>query len=115
MLHRHLDLDPRAGSEVRRPQMGERQRLLEERRPAAAGRVTDLPAVIMDGCARAPRDGGELGRQAMRRKETLEGIPLDLEAHETPGRALLPLDTQRPAAVERALGGAHRPAQVDLE
>ena len=84
VLDRDLDLHPGAGGEVRLFEVRQRQGLLEERRPAAGGRVADLRSLAVDRDARPPGDVADLRRQVVGGEEPLEGGPLDLEPHESP-------------------------------
>ena len=108
--------DRRARLEVRRPEVRQRQGLLEQRRPAAARGVADLLAVAVDRRAGAPRHVRELRRQAVRGVQRARTTPSRPRARRSP----TPAPRARSAAsarapVERPLVGAHRPAEVDLE
>jgi len=66
-----------AGGKVGRPEMGEGEVLLEERRPASAGRVADLPATDVDGRARPPRCRRDLRRKSDVGVQLLERVPVE--------------------------------------
>src|SRR5690606_12830664 len=104
-----------AGLVVRSADVRQRDRLLEERGPAPARGVADLPAEAVHGPALAPRHGRHPGREPVLGEEPLHGFPVHLEPHEAPAGPGLAFRLQRPPAVERALVRTHRPAQAQLE
>src|SRR5687768_807147 len=84
MLHRHLDLDFGARRGMRGTDVPEREILLQQRRPGAARRVTDLRAASINRMARAPGDVRHVRREPAVAMETLEAHPVDLQADERP-------------------------------
>src|SRR2546430_2725428 len=114
VLHGALQAHRGAGCLVRPAQVRQRERLLENGRPAPARGVAHLRAVAIDGGAGAPRDVRDLRRQALGAEQALEGFPVHLESDEAPRGTVLPLRGERPVPVEGRLRSAHRPAQVDL-
>src|SRR5215210_4919849 len=78
----HLELG--AGREIGRAQMRERDVFLEQRRPAAARRVAGLVRAGVDRHAHAPGLRRQARRQPDLGVETLERVPVDLDADEAP-------------------------------
>src|SRR5690349_22302968 len=99
---------------MRRPQVGERERLLEQRRPAAAGGITDLASGTVHRDTGAPGHRRQLRRKADGGKERLERAPVDRDTHETPFGTALAFRSQCAAAIEGTLLPAHRPLQSEL-
>ena len=63
MLDRYLELHVRARLKMGRHDVGEREILLEQGRPATAGRVADLLSILVYRRARSPSDRRQLGRE----------------------------------------------------
>src|SRR5690349_18403736 len=110
MLDGHLHLERRADGEPRRAQMSERDVLLQQRRPAAGGRVADLLAAVVDRHAHAPGLLRQARGEPELAMETLERIPVHFDADETPLRIARRLGGQRFAPDEALLLQVHRPA-----
>src|ERR1043166_6006532 len=99
---------------MRRGEMRQRQRFLEQWRPTSARRVADLSAAGIDRSARPPRPPRQRRREATLGEGALQGVPLDFESDETPAPAARLLRAQGLAAVEWTFVVAHRPAKVQL-
>src|SRR6185503_14745408 len=109
VLDRDLHLERRPGRRPARLQMRERDVLLEERRPAPAGRVAGLLLGGIDRHAHAPGGAGKARREAELRIQLLHRVPVDLDAHELPLRPAAGFLRERLAADEALLLEVYRP------
>src|SRR3954467_10284934 len=112
MLDGDLHLERRALTEPRRAQMGERDVLLEQWRPAAARGVADLLAGGIERHAHAPGGARHARSEPHLGVEPFERIPVEFDADELPLRAAGLFLGERRAADEALLGEVHRPAEV---
>src|SRR3954470_18920688 len=95
--------------------MGERDVLLQQRRPAAARRIADLLAAGIERYAHPPGGARQPRREADVRVEALQRVPLELDADELPLRTARLFFCERVPADKALLAKIHRPAEIQLE
>ena len=95
--------------------MGERDVLLQERRPAAAGGVAHLLAARIERHAHAPRRARQPRGESDVRVQALERVPFQLDADELPLRAACLLRREGLSPNEAVLGQIDGPREVQLE